>query len=56
MRGKPSFDVKGLKKLNKMYDEGYKMTDLAKIFNLHYTTIQKYIWNPRHKGPYRKNK
>lgn len=47
---KPRMTMEVLKEINKLYDKGTIMKDLADKYNLSIFTIHRYIWKPRAKG------
>jgi transposase len=36
--------------VNKLYNKGATMKELGKLYGVSPTTINKYIWEPRHRG------
>ena len=39
--------IKMIKQINKLYDNGQTMRQLAKTYNLSKDTVANYVWNPR---------
>lgn len=50
MGRKPKVTIETVQEINKLYSNGYNMSDIGKKLNLGHSTVNNYIWNPRPRG------